>query len=498
MPCRGRLRKVHAAADLPRDIGHARPVSHDGTTMTAVDAPGGRDVSGWTRRMLHSPVGDLLLRPWVDPALLFGLRRWYFPLSRLWAAGNEAAGDAAAFRELTGVRRLPPRLLAATLAQHERARSRMREARAAWEAVAFGGAGSGDLARLDDRRRQAATLHLATRGLFYPLLFPRRPPAARWEIPAQAHVADCFAAALADPQTAFALAGRAPTVECTPPAARGAMQEAWLRFRTPSAALAARPETAWCYARITQPAGAGALPTVITGSGLCLETDLLWPQTIDSTAVIGNRAVRIVEMVSPYHGLRAFADRYGGEPFFARAPLGALELIVGQTLETAVLIGWCRERFGGPVAVGGVSMTSFVAQQVASRCDAWPAPMRPDAVLLVSHTGDMAGAVLGSALVQALGLGRELEAAGWSEAALRRWAPLSDPAPAPALPPERIVSALGTTDAVLPYAGGSALAELWRLPAENVFRFPLGHMNMPLMLMRDGRPFRRLLEVMGA
>jgi hypothetical protein len=465
--------------------------------MTAAEAPGGRDISGWTRRMLHSPVGDLLLRPWVDPALLFGLRRWYFPLSRLWAAANEAAGDAAHFRELAGVRRLPLRILSATLAQHERARRRMCEARTAWEQAAFAGAVSGDLGRLDDRRRQAATVHLATRGLFYPLLFPRRPAAARWEIPSQAVVAERFDSALADAHAAFAMAGATPTVECAPSVARGAMQETWLRFRTPAASLAARPETAWCYARMTEPAGAGTVPTVITGSGLCLETDLLWPQTIDSSIVIGSRPVRIVEIVSPYHGLRAFADRYGGEPFFATAPLGALELIVGQTLETAILTGWCRDRFGGPVAVGGVSMTSFVAQQVASRCDAWPVAMRPDAVLLVSHTGDMAGAVLGSALVQALGLGRALEAAGWSEAALRRWAPISDPTSAPALSPGRIVSALGTTDAVLPYAGGSALAELWRLPPENVFRFPLGHMNMPLMLMRDDRPFHRLLEVMG-
>ena len=211
--------------------------------------------------------------------------------------------------------------------------------RAAWEAAAFGG-GGGELARLDDRRRQAATFHLATRGLFYPLLFPRRPAAARWEIPQQAQLAERFATALADPQSAFTIPAPAPQVECTPAVTRGTIQESWLRFRTPSAALAARPETAWCYARMVQPAGAGALPTVITGSGLCLETDLLWPQTIDSTTVIGSRAVRIVEIVSPYHGMRAHADRYGGEPFFATAPLGALELIVGQTLETAVLIGW--------------------------------------------------------------------------------------------------------------------------------------------------------------
>ena len=52
--------------------------------------------------LFESPLGALLAKPWVDQAGLFGLRRWYRPLSRLWAAANQAGTDAALFREQVG------------------------------------------------------------------------------------------------------------------------------------------------------------------------------------------------------------------------------------------------------------------------------------------------------------------------------------------------------------------------------------------------------------
>ena len=48
--------------------------------------------------LFRSPLGALLAKPWVDQAGLFGLKRWYFPLSRLWAAANAAGDDTARFR----------------------------------------------------------------------------------------------------------------------------------------------------------------------------------------------------------------------------------------------------------------------------------------------------------------------------------------------------------------------------------------------------------------
>ena len=53
---------------------------------------------------------------------------------------------------------------------------------------------------------------------------------------------------------------------------------------------------------------------------------------------------RVIEPVSPFHGLRAMPGYYGGEPFFAHGPTRALDLIAGQANECALLAAWSRGR----------------------------------------------------------------------------------------------------------------------------------------------------------
>src|SRR5947207_3009305 len=136
--------------------------------------------------LLSSPLGALLAKPWLDPVGLFGAEHWYLPLSRLWAAANVAGEDAELFRDNIGA--LQPDFrsaghLRATLGRHARARLRAETARRDWEDAIFAGPHSAcDAASLDRQRRRSATGHLSTRALFYPLLFGRRIPSARWRI----------------------------------------------------------------------------------------------------------------------------------------------------------------------------------------------------------------------------------------------------------------------------------------------------------------------------
>src|SRR5690349_21921310 len=133
--------------------------------------------------LLESPLGGLLARPWLDAAGLFGLRR-YMPLSRLWAVANTAKGDAAVFRDQAGS--LPAFWstfqLRPLLAHHGRLKRIADEARQAWETAIFDPDQSSDPGLLDERRRRAATMHQMTRGYFTPMLIPRRPSLARWQI----------------------------------------------------------------------------------------------------------------------------------------------------------------------------------------------------------------------------------------------------------------------------------------------------------------------------
>jgi len=130
--------------------------------------------------LFESPLGALLARPWLDDAGLFGLKR-YMPLSRLWAAANAAGEDVARFRDQVGAP-LPSFWssfqLRPLLARHDRRRRAADVARQAWETAIFDPQQASDAGQLDRRRRRVATLHQMTRGYFYPLLFPRRPPLA--------------------------------------------------------------------------------------------------------------------------------------------------------------------------------------------------------------------------------------------------------------------------------------------------------------------------------
>jgi hypothetical protein len=439
--------------------------------------------------LLDSPLGGLLARPWLDAAGLFGLRR-YMPLSRLWAAANTAEGDTASFRDQMGS--LPAFWsafqLRPLLGHHDRLKRAADEARRAWETAIFDPDQASDAGLLDDRRRRASTVHQMTRGYFAPMLIPRRPAPARWQIDPPGDLQ-------ADPSTLYRAAIDPKSVEVSRRSARAGLAEYWLRASTPSPRLLARPGSERLYARVIEPADGGARDTLIFGSGLCLEFDVL-SGSHDSGRQLAAMGWRVIEPISPYHGLRAMPGFYGGEPFFALAPTGTFDLIAGQAIETALLAAWARLRFGGTVSVAGISMSSFVAQQVASRCDLWPREAQPDAVLLISHSGRLEEVTFGGELASLLGIDRALHDAGWAREALAAMSHAIDPAERPALAPQRIVSVLGETDRWVPYDHGLALARQWQLPEENVIRYHLGHLGMPVQLTRDPAPFERLRQVL--
>jgi hypothetical protein len=438
--------------------------------------------------LFESPLGGLLARPWLDAAGLFGLQR-YMPLSRLWAAANAAGADAARFRDEAGLSAFWPGFpLRPVLAHHGRLRRAAEDARRAWEAAVFDPSQVSDVGLLDDRRRRAATLHQMTRGYFSPLLLPRRPPLARWQI-------DPIRKVETDPSTLYRGTIDPKSIEVSRRFQRDGVAEYWLRAPTPSPWLAGRSGSETLYARVIEPAGDAARDALVFGSGLCLELELLAARR-DPGRRLAAMGWRVIEPISPYHGLRAMPGFYGGEPFFALAPTGTLDLIAGQAVETALLTAWSRERFGGTVSVAGISMTSFVAQQVAARCDLWPAEARPDAAMLISHSGRLEEVTFGGELAALLGIDRALREAGWTREALAAISRAVDPAERPAIAAQRIVSVLGEADRWVPYDHGLALARQWRLPDDNIFRYRVGHLGMPVQLTRDPAPFDRLKRVL--
>ena len=52
-------------------------------------------------------------------------------------------------------------------------------------------------------------------------------------------------------------------------------------------------------------------------------------------------------------------------------------------------------------------------------------------------------------------------------------------------------------DRLLPFETGQEVARAWSLPPENVFELNVGHLAMPVALMRDSRPMLRLKAVIN-
>ncbi|MDF3073861.1 MAG: hypothetical protein K0S54_1528 [Alphaproteobacteria bacterium] len=444
-------------------------------------------------RLIRSPLGALTQGPFVDPMALFALRRLFFPLSRMWAASALAGDSVPEFVRLSGLTAVQgrrERLVAKLLARSGEIHRSAAATEAAWRAAFFDDAAKSniELAAIEARRLEAAHRATLDRLSYYPLLWNGKAHKLSWKIPTQDDVEQAYGAFLPQPEAAYDLPNPLPEVERSPAIAGRLGKTYWLRFASPSARMADM-----AYARVMEPEVENP-PTIVIGNGVCMEPENV-RDLVDASTVMCRLGFRVIEITTPWHARRCRTGDYGGERFFATAPMGQIDLFTAQAKETGVLIDWCKRNFDAPVVLAGISLGSFVAQLVAAHSAHWPEKARPDALLLITHTGKMEEVVFESGLVEGIGIPAALEKAGWSQAQMLRWAPLMDPPGAPALPASRIVSVLGMTDRVTPVGGGLDLVKRWGVPAENLFVERQGHFGAAVKLVRDDSPLRRVQEI---
>ncbi len=436
----------------------------------------------------------LAFGPLGDPLTLWGLKRWFFPVSRLWAAADLAGRDLGRFQTETGIDSRPlAAFTAARLAAQARARAKLDAAEDLWDGAFFGGLSmrSDSLAWIEEERKKAAQRWMLTRMGYQPLTVGRNVDPIKWATPGFAEVTQALGHAIDEPAAAFELRVR-PRVEHSPAYAWRVGRSSWLRFRSPWHRLGDS-----VLARMTEPSDAtAATPTIIFGSGVFVEWDMLSDFSVVER-FLAKRGFRVIELVSPFHGRRRQTGRYGGEMFFASAPLGPVDVFVGQALETAVLVRFVREAYGGKVAVAGISMGALAAQLSAAYCDRWPADCRPDAALLIAHSGRLDSVAFEGSLTRALGLPAAMAAAGWTPPQIHRMRNLLNPPDRPAIDPGRIVSLLAQADRVMPVGDGIELGRRWKIPEPNVFVVRQSHVSLPLALLHDDAPLRRLKKVLG-
>ena len=447
-------------------------------------------------RFMRSRFGDWVARPWLDRAAFGSLSR-YFPVSRLWAAASLADGDPDRFHEEVPLGRAAGPdswLLEQALAGVRMARRRHRRVDQAWRRRFFSpgpAASAAVLVETELERRAAARVWMASRGLLMPLLAVTRPPAVRWTIPSVSEVAAAYGAALADPAMFYAAPEPPPEIERSHdvPGPEGA--EYWLRFASPGRATR---DTAW--AKVYEPETPAAdAPTLILCHGLAVEVEM-WGTGIGIPYALIRAGVRVIAPEAPWHNRRMVPGRWGGEPLIATAPRGAPDLFQASLGEIAVLTGWARGQGSQVVALGGTSLGALTSQLAAAQAQHWPASLRPDVLYLVATGGSVQQVAVDSELADVFGLDDALAAAGWDDAALAALQPLTDPLGPPVMPPERIVMVLGRADSVTRFDEGRDLATRWRVPADNLFIREQGHFSIPLGLLHDDAPLRRLGALM--
>lgn len=418
-------------------------------------------------------LSELIYRPWFDKAATAVLTDWLFPLSRAWAAALEAGGDLQTFSEKTGIDR-PANILSAALARQERDRLALAVVDNAWFAALFGDSAAGEdtLAEAERTRRSAAYRLEAARSYYLPAHFTSRIDKVRWDIAAPQAVDEAHGGRLSAFEHAYALPTQAPVVERSLSYAAKDRRHFWLRYPSPVAAAG----TAWAH--VTEPLNGRPFATLIFLHGIGVEQEY-WPDRRDTFARLIAEGWRIIQPEAPSHGRRRQSGYYGGEPILAGGPMSVLDFMQAAVLEAGSYIRWAREA-GGPVVLGGVSLGALTSQIAGHACRDWPQAARPDGMFLVAPGGNFLRIVLESALATGIGLPAQMDAAGWTAEKLRRWQPLAETMNPPALPSNRIIAALGSTDAVTHYHDAHEMIRTWQVPEDNVFVAEKGHFSLSL------------------
>lgn len=447
-------------------------------------------------RLLGGPFGAFMLKPWYDPVALQGVLRFFMPASRAWAAANVSGGDVQAFLAALGQPRSIGQGLINAIASTTQAQSAYQASETAWEDAVFNDARTRDVVALEDQRMTAADAWMRTRAGFLPSHLLNAFPAVKFEIESQGSVLQRHGARLSDAALAFPGVTDLQGFKVSSHHNVHGRNISWLR------APAAGPyagDTMW--ARIEEPHEL-AKGAVIFCHGIMMEREH-WASLYDQAEVFldseGGR-LAVISPEGPGHGRRMIPGFYGGEQILAKGVGGILDYFAAHVVEVGRLIAWARQRYGGPVAIAGVSLGALTSQLVISAAKHWPAEARPDAALLLATNESMMDVTFNGSLAGGLGFAAALTKAGWTNADIDRWRPLVEP-DLPATDPSRIVCVLGTTDTVTPYGGGERLVGRWNLPAENVFRWNGGHFAAAFSVLRDRAPihkFKAALAQAGA
>ncbi len=452
-------------------------------------------------RLMRSPLGRLIARPWLDEMSLSLLKDWYLPMSRAWAAASISKGDFSTFCRLVEVseNRVFDRLIREF--QLGRVADQAMEAdraNAAWEKAWFNSTlAVTELIAAEKSRLDAEQTQMLARLGFAIFARAHRLPAAKFEVPDPDQTLAAYGSAASDPVAAFMppADARIEHSRTVPSRLTESVEgeESFIRF-----AHANRPDDKPAWGHIFDPAPSENAPTVLLLHGLMMEMDQSrMPR--DEVARLNQRGIRVIALEGPWHGRRRPDGYYGGEMLVSSSPIGAYHYFRAHMAELALVTEWLRRNGTERVGWMGTSMGAFTAMLAAGYAVDWPNSRRPDALFLVTPSQGFRDIAVSGAFARAFGIDNALNAAGWEPGQVDRLSPLFDPPRGdPGLPRDAITMLIGEHDTVAPAKGALAMAKQWGLAEDQVIMRPQGHFSTPAGLMIDEGPLLSFAEQLSA
>lgn len=453
-------------------------------------------------RVMQSPLGRLIARPWLDQVSLRLLGDWYLPMSRAWAAATVSDGDFDRFCELVGVspKKVADRaVIEVQLDIVKRAAARAARASESWEEAWFEDphAPLPRCVSTEEERLDAEQAQTFSRLGFAIFSRAHRLSACDWAIADHETVEQRHAARLETPEAAYPAPAPPARIEESRhvPSDFGEGPEGrefMLRYHHDLA-----PDGVPAWARVFDPNPHQPGPTVLMLHGLAMEMDMMRAPR-DEINRLCRLGIRVIAMEGPWHGRRRLRGTYGGEVVVARSPLGPLDYFRAHVAEIAHMTRWARQ--SGATAVGwmGTSMGAFTCQLAASYGRYWPRSLWADALFLITPSQGFHDIAVHGAFAKAFAVEPALSAAGWTDADLERFGKLCDPLGHTVVPPESVFMLIGEHDSVAPARGALRMAEDWAVPQSNRYLRAQGHFSVPAGLMVDDAPLesfaRKLLK----
>jgi pimeloyl-ACP methyl ester carboxylesterase len=460
--------------------------------VTQIPDPFIPKLRSFAHRVVASIAGEIISRSWIEQPILFSLEKWFFPVSRLWAAALVSETDVAGFCQKMDIdvdAREQEKLRHILTELRERKR-KANDAEQDWEQAFFGPGhvAGGKLKQVDETRLLHRSALNAMRSKFR-FLRNRLKSSVHHKFLTPEQVRSIY------PQNEEALERlfdpplEQPGFEVSRSIDTPQSRTYWIKFKSPFERM---DDTV--YARVLEPVSVKNPPTLIFGHGIGVDFDH-WNALVDFVETLPELGIRVIRPEAAWHGRRVQAGYYAGEGLLSSTPLSFIDFFVAQHQEWSVLCKWARATSSGPLGVGGSSLGAQTAQMFAIRASSWPAEYQPDALLLLTHCSRTAEVALDGKLADIWGLHEPLIDLGWTHELTERWLHRVDPKGDPCMAPERIVSVLGRHDGVTPYLSGLKVQEKWGLPADNRFSWPCGHFGVPLRVVRHRDPLARLTEI---